>query len=62
MEDNSFNKITKLVDQYQNWYWTSDFDDINLIEDLRLSSNIHEALPQEDEVLLQYHDSASSRV
>ena len=30
MEDNSFNKITKLVDQYQNWYWTSDFDDINL--------------------------------
>jgi hypothetical protein len=42
MEDNSFNKITKLVDQYQNWYWTSDFDDINLIEDLRLSSNIHE--------------------
>lgn len=34
--------ITSLVDQYQNWYWTSDFDDINLIEDLRLSSNIHE--------------------
>jgi len=42
MEEKSFNQITELVDQYQNWYWTSDYDDINLIEDLRLSSNIHE--------------------
>jgi hypothetical protein len=42
MEETLFNKITELVDQYQNWYWNSDFDDINLIDDLRLSSNIYE--------------------
>lgn len=39
---NQIEQIKELVNQYQNWYWTSDFDDINLINDLRLSSNIHE--------------------
>lgn len=42
MEETLFNGITELVDQYQNWYWNSDFEDINLIDDLRLSSNIYE--------------------
>jgi hypothetical protein len=42
MESNLFEEITNLLDQYQNWYWNSDFDDINLIEDLRLNTNVHE--------------------
>src|SRR5574344_1759569 len=37
-----FGPITKLIDNYQNWYWNSDFDDINLIEDLRLKTNVNE--------------------
>ncbi len=37
-----FENITRLIDNYQNWYWNSDFDDINLIEDLRLKTNVNE--------------------
>lgn len=42
MENNDFKDIEGLIDKYQNWYWTSDFDDINLIDDLRLNSQIYE--------------------
>ena len=37
-----FEQITTLIDNHQNWYWNSDFDDINLIADLRLKTNVNE--------------------
>jgi hypothetical protein len=42
MEDEDFELITELVDNYVNWELNSDYDEINLIEDLKLSNNIHE--------------------
>lgn len=35
-------ELIELIDQYANWYWNSDFDEVNLIDDLRLSNNIYE--------------------
>jgi len=42
MKKKDFKSIKELVDNYVNWELNSDYDEINLIEDLKLSNNIHE--------------------